>query len=126
MRMLNYVFALSIVLMGATSVAYAGGSPTCVLPEKKLSWPAVNPVWEMCWLPPSQSVGADGSGMELRNVYWNGQLVMRRAHAPMLFAEYKGGQGGDCYRDWKNTNTPILAAAVVQNQLGDIPAGGNA
>ncbi|HOX71335.1 MAG TPA: hypothetical protein PK001_06290 [Dokdonella sp.] len=76
-------------------------------------------------MPPNQSVGADGSGMELRNVYWNGQLVMRRAHAPMLFAEYKGGQGGDCYRDWKNTPTGTLAASGVQNQLGNIPDGGN-
>jgi hypothetical protein len=63
--------------------------------------------------------------MELRNVYWNGQLVLRRAHAPMLFAEYKDGNGGDCYRDWKDVRTSTLAAAVVQNQLGDIPSGGN-
>jgi hypothetical protein len=62
--------------------------------------------------------------MELRNVYRNGQLVMRRAHAPMLFAEYKDGQGGGCYRDWKDTRTPILAATDVQNQLGVIPQGG--
>ena len=80
---------------------------------------------EMCWLDPDDSVGPRGSGMELRNVYWNGQLVLRRAHAPMLFAEYKDGNGGDCYRDWKDTRTSTLAAAVVQNQLGDIPAGGN-
>ena len=53
-------------------------------------------------------------------MYWNGQLVLRRAHAPMLFAEYKGGFGGDCYRDWKDEPTPTLAAATVQNQLGSI------
>jgi|GEM_PF-495290 len=93
-------------------------SPICANPEKLLSWPATNPIWEMCWLPPDQSVGADGSGMELRKVYFKGHLVFVRAHAPMLFAEYKDGDGGDCYRDWKNDTTPVLADHAVQNRLG--------
>lgn len=125
MKKMFFFLAVVALQFLAVSVARAGGSPTCVAPEVKLSWPAVNPVWEMCWLPPNESVGPRGSGMELRNVYWNGQLVMRRAHAPMLFAEYKDGQGGDCYRDWKDDTTSTLAAAVVQNQLGSIPSGGD-
>jgi hypothetical protein len=64
--------------------------------------------------------------MELRNVHRNGQLILRRAHAPMLFAEYKDNAGGGCYRDWKDIRTPILAADAVQNQLGVVPAGGDA
>lgn len=126
MRTLFHSVATLLLLVSGMSIAHAGGSPTCVGSETKLSWPAVNPIWEMCWLDPDDSVGPRGSGMELRNVYWNGQLVLRRAHAPMLFAEYKDGNGGDCYRDWKDVRTSTLAAAVVQNQLGDIPAGGNA
>lgn len=122
---MSLVYRLSIcfiLVVAGMSVARAA-SPTCVSPETKLSWPAVNPIWEMCWLAPNQSVGPRGSGMELRNVYWNGQLVMRRAHAPMLFAEYKGGAGGNCYRDWKDIVTPILSASTVQNHLGAIPDG---
>ncbi len=124
---MSLVYRLSIcvlLVVAGMSVARAE-SPTCVSPETKLSWPAVNPIWEMCWLPPNESVGPRGSGMELRNVYWNGKLVMRRAHAPMLFAEYKGGSGGNCYRDWKDDTTASLAASVVQNQLGSIPDGGD-
>ena len=125
--MMRPTIAFMCLLFACTGFSAVGhaATPTCVAPEVKLSWPATNPVWEMCWLGPNQSVGPAGSGMELRNVHWNGQLVLRRAHAPMLFAEYKGGAGGDCYRDWKDDRTPILAASTVQNQLGVVPIGGN-
>jgi hypothetical protein len=122
MRCLHRVLLGFAFLLGGVAVAHAA-SPTCVAPETKLSWPAGNPVWEMCWLGPNQSVGPRGSGLELRSIHRNGQLVMRRAHAPMLFAEYRDGDGGDCYRDWKDERTSILAATGVQNQLGVIPAG---
>lgn len=114
---------LAALIIGTWSSTAFAGSPTCVSPEVKLSWPSTNPVWEMCWLGPNDSAGPRGSGMELRNVYWNGVLVLRRAHAPMLFAEYKNGAGGDCYRDWKDERVSILAATGVQNQLGVIPSG---
>lgn len=109
--------SLLLLLLGGWGVAHAD-SPTCTSPETKLSWPATNPIWEMCWLPPDLSVGGIGSGMELRKVYFKGHLVFVRAHAPMLFAEYKDGQGGDCYRDWKNEGSPLLADRAVQNKLG--------
>lgn len=121
MRFHSYLVVTLLVLVGMA--AARASSPTCASPEVKLSWPAVNPVWEMCWLGPNQSVGPRGSGLELRSVYYNGQLVMHRAHAPMLFAEYKDGEGGDCYRDWKDIRSQILAADNVHNQLGVIPAG---
>ena len=124
MKVLKRLLLTSLLVFAGMSFAHAGGgSPTCVAPEVKLSWPAVNPIWEMCWLGPNQSAGPRGSGLELRNVYRNGQLVLRRAHAPMLFAEYKDGGGGNCYRDWKDEPTAILAASGVQNQLGVIPSG---
>jgi hypothetical protein len=112
-----FLLLLLLSLGGFGALAHAD-SPTCTSPETKLSWPAVNPIWEMCWLPPDQSVGADGSGMELRKVYFKGHLVFTRAHAPMLFAEYKDGAGGNCYRDWKNDTTPVLSDKAVQNKLG--------
>ena len=88
----------SLVGFGSASAE----SPTCSGNEQLLSWPTVNPIWEMCYLRPSQSSGPDGSGLELRNVYLHGRLALKRAHAPMLFAEYTTST---CYRDWKNTDT---------------------
>lgn len=117
MRSSKFALLLLLLLAGGWGQAHAE-SPTCTSPETKLSWPASQPIWEMCWLPPDKSAGPQGSGMELRKVYFNGHLVFVRAHAPMLFAEYKDGAGGDCYRDWKNDTSPVLADRAVQNQLG--------
>ena len=117
---------LALLSLAAGTSAAVAASPVCVAPEVRLGWPAAEPIWELCWLGPNQSVGPRGSGMELRNVHWKGRFVLRRAHAPMLFAEYRGGAGGNCYRDWKDTRATILAATGVQNRLGQIPAGGEA
>lgn len=107
-------------LLLAANLAMAD-SPTCSSAafENKVSWPdAVNPVWEMCWLTPQRSSGPRGSGLELRNVHYRGKLVLKRAHAPILFAEYRNGAGGDCYRDWKDANSPFAAETSVRNILG--------
>ena len=96
-------------------------SPTCNLAagENKVSWPsAANPTWELCWVKPSLSSGPRGSGLEIRNVHFRGVLVMKRAHSPMLFAEYRDGAGGNCYRDWKDEDSAILAEPAVRNVLG--------
>lgn len=91
-------------------------SPACNGPnETKLSWPADEPVWEMCWLRPSHSSGPQGSGMELRDVHYNGISVLKTAHSPLLFAEYASST---CYRDWKDANNSFVAEVGVRNQLG--------
>lgn len=95
--------------------APADAAVTCSGNETLLSWPASNPVWQMCWLRPSQSSGPRGSGLELRNVEYNGFPVLKRAHSPMLFAEYTSST---CYRDWKDTNSNFLAEPALRNQLG--------
>lgn len=118
MKMGKTFLLLILLCIGGFAVPAHADSPTCTSPETLLSWPTINPIWEMCWLRPDQSVGADGSGMELRKVYFKGHLVFQRAHAPMLFAEYENGNGGDCYRDWKDDTTPVLADHAVQNHLG--------
>lgn len=110
---LTRLFALSLLALFGTTQAHA--AVTCTGNEVKLSWPASNPVWELCWLPPNLSSGPRGSGLELRRVEYNGLSVLKRAHAPMLFAEYVGNT---CYRDWKDTNTAVLAEPQVRNQLG--------
>ena len=94
-------------------------SPICnaAANETKVSWPdAINPTWEMCWLRPINSSSVEGSGLELRNVHFRGVLVMKRSHAPMLFAEYR--TGGTCYRDWKDVEASMLAEPAVRNVLG--------
>lgn len=107
---------LAVILLGGSYCGAAlADSPTCASPETKLSWPAVNPIWEMCWVRPSDSVATDGSSLELRKVYFKGHLVMRRAHVPMLFAEYRTST---CYRDWKDTDVAFLSDHAVQNKLG--------
>ena len=96
-------------------------SPTCNIAagENKVSWPsAANPTWELCWVKPSLSSGPRGSGLEIRNVHFRGVLVIKRAHSPMLFAEYRDGAGGNCYRDWKDEDSAILAEPAVRNVLG--------
>lgn len=114
---MNHVRSLSLSLLALALLPVSGteAAVTCGPGENLLSWPASNPVWQMCWLPPSQSAGPRGSGMELRNVQYNGFPVLKRAHAPMLFAEYTSST---CYRDWKDTNSNFLAEPQVRNQLG--------
>ncbi|HRQ63570.1 MAG TPA: hypothetical protein PKZ76_01670 [Xanthomonadaceae bacterium] len=111
MKSIQPLFALLLLGAGAAHAA----SPECVGSEAKLSWPADNPVWEMCWLRPSQSSGVQGSGLEVRNVHYKGILVLKTAHSPILFAEYTSST---CYRDWKDSNSSLIAEPVVRNMLG--------
>lgn len=90
-----------------------GGTPTCGSGNgTKVSWPTVDPLWEMCVLGPSESSAADGSSLEIRDVYLNGYYAIERAHIPMLFANY---QQGTCYRDWKDTDSEFLRPNGVEN-----------
>lgn len=98
---------------GLLAAAPAGAQPVCNLAgEHLMSWPTNGPVWEFCWLRPSSSSGTRGSGLEIRNVYYNGHLVMKRGHVPMLNVDYDPG-GCGCYRDWQDqevvfhANNPI-------------------
>ena len=119
-RVLRGLAALAL-LAGAGVVQAA--SPTCVSPEVKMSWPsAANPVWELCWVAYGNSAGPDGSGLEIRKVHWNGTLVLKTAHSPLLFADYTSGT---CYRDWKDQGVSFLAPPGVRNTVdppGAFPA----
>lgn len=106
--------------LGAAGQVLASGADCATWGGTLLKWPAANPAWEMCWVRPSQSVGADGSGLEIRDVHYNGILVAKRMHAPILFAEYRNS--GTCYRDWKDTDARFVASPPVRNMLG-VPDG---
>lgn len=118
MKVLPSVAGLALLLVLAADPA-AAASPRCSGPnENFLRWPVSGPGWEMCWLRPNHSSGPRGSGMELRDIHYRGVPVLRRAHAPLLFAEYRNGQGGNCYRDWKDEANNFIGDPAVRNQLG--------
>ncbi len=97
--------------LAAAELSAAG--PTCNLSgEHLMSWPTGNPVWEFCWLRPANSSGANGSGLEIRNVYYNGHLVMKRANIPILNVLYDPG-GCGCFRDWLDQEVVFQADNVV-------------
>ena len=56
-------------------------------------------MWEFCWLRPADSSGPSGSGLEIRDAYYRGVLVFKRAHVPILNVDYDPG-GCGCFRDW--------------------------
>ncbi len=102
-----------MALLSFQSIAGGGGSPSCNgSGETKVSWPTNDPVFEFCYLGPEQSSAADGSSLEIRDVYFNGYYAIERSHIPMLFAEY---DNGTCYRDWKNTDASFLRPDTVEN-----------
>src|SRR6187399_1732380 len=102
--MKQIIFLILAGIAGTYAGATRAATPTCVAPEQKISWPTTNPVWEFCYTAYNQSSGPRGSGLDLRNVHYNGRLVLKQAHAPMLFAEYTTST---CYRDWKDVSTPV-------------------
>ena len=110
---------LGALLATGASPAAQAASPNCAVEGGTLlSWPTVEPIWELCWIAPGDSVGPRGSGLELRAIHYRGIPVAQRIHAPMLFAEYNGGT---CYRDWKDDPTPILAHTSTHNQMAVPP-----
>jgi Copper amine oxidase, enzyme domain len=110
------VVLLALASLGAATAAGAQPvGPTCSLTgEHLMSWPTDNPVWQFCWVRPQQSSGTNGSGLEIRNVYYNGHLVMKRGHVPMLNVDYDPG-GCGCYRDWQNQEVVFHANNPVSS-----------
>jgi hypothetical protein len=116
---------LAVFAFAAAACAAApahAGSPVCVFPEKLISWPAASPVWEMCMLTPMSSSGGNGSGIELRNVYYNGHLVFKRAHAPVLNVNYDQG-GCGCFRDWSDEEWKFRVRDAGGNVVDMLGAG---
>jgi hypothetical protein len=80
-----------------------------------VSWPAVNPAWDFCWVAPHSSSALNGSGLELTDVRYKGTLILARAHIPILNVKYSSnvsGCGGAnlCYRDWLNSEQDFQCA----------------
>ena len=66
-------------------------------------------LWNFTVVRPKNSSGTNGSGIELRHVYYRGKQVLYRAHVPILNVEYsQAGIQANCgptYRDWQNSET---------------------
>lgn len=111
-----------LVLLGAASAGTASAQLTCTSPQRLVQWPATGtPVWQMCMLTPVNSSGTNGSGIEIRNVSYNGHLVFKRAHAPILNVKYVPGSNCDCFRDWSDEEARfevIGAAGPVSSGAG--------
>lgn len=87
-----------LVVAGATA-AWATRTE-CPTPHR-IDWPADHPVWSLCWISPDESSGIDGSGLELRDVFYKGKLVLRRSGVPLINVDYDPGGCGS-YRDWQH------------------------
>jgi len=116
--LLGLAFAAAACLPAARVAA----QPSCNgQNEILMSWPTVNPVWQFCWVRPTASSGANGSGLEIRQAYFNGHLVLKRGHVPILNVKYDpGGCGGPslCYRDWLLTEHSYLSNNVQPSPPG--------
>ncbi|OZC03223.1 T9SS type A sorting domain-containing protein [Rubricoccus marinus] len=97
-------------------------------PNGHISWPADDPVWEFDFLRPGNSTTQDGTGLEIRDVYYDGRLVMKKGNVPVLNVEYDPGAGGcGCFRDWQYDESSFIADGVdpqntcfAQSTPGDV------
>jgi len=79
-------------------------------------WPSSDPIWTLAWATPDQSVGVDGSGLQLTDVRYKGKQVFHMAHLPVLNVLYELGGCGDTYlshRDWQTGLRAFEASNVV-------------
>ena len=89
-----------------TNGAFTDGEPAPTVPNGHVAWPADAPLWEFDVYRPANRTTLNSSGLEIRNVYYRGRLVLARAGVPVLNVEYDEG-GCGCYRDWQDQEAPI-------------------
>lgn len=90
-----------LALLLASGAAHAQTNQGDCAPPHRIEWPADGPVWSLCWISPDSSSGIDGAGLELRDVFYKGLRVLRRAGLPLLNVNYDPG-GCGAYRDWQS------------------------
>ena len=95
----------------------SSGNPSAA-PNGHISWPADNPLWEFDFSRPANSITADGTGLEIRDVYYDGVLVMKKGNVPVLNVEYLTGGGCGCFRDWQDNENEFLADGVYASPNG--------
>ena len=126
MRALLSAAALAVALATAPPAAAQAGSGTVALTDLtcdtdaeisgRAAWPADDPVWEFDMVRPEATETAatfNGTGLELRNVRYNGRKVFERANVPVLNVEYEPGGGCGCFRDWQDNEVRFQADGVL-------------
>lgn len=68
-------------------------------------------VWRFRAIRPAASSGTNGSGIELRGVYYRGKSLLYQAHVPFLNVRYDANACGP-YRDWQNQEGMIDATGI--------------
>jgi hypothetical protein len=101
-----------LALLLASGAAHAQTNQEDCAPPHRIEWPADGPVWSLCWISPDSSSGIDGSGLELRDVFYKGHRLLRRAGLPLLNVNYDPGGCGS-YRDWQNGMMDFEADGAV-------------
>jgi len=67
----------------------------------RIQWPAPpgEVLWDLRVTRPAASSGVNGSGVDIKDVFYRGRKVMRQGHVPILNVEYAGNTCGP-FRDW--------------------------
>jgi hypothetical protein len=104
-------------VIGLLVALLAAAGPECFPPERLVTWPtAARPAWAFCVLSPRDSSGASGSGLEIRDAYFNGHPVLVRAHAPVVSSADDGACG--CARGWSFEEAPFEVVGAAANDPG--------
>jgi hypothetical protein len=82
-------------------------APALAQQTYSIAWPDGDPIWTLDVLPPGLSSGPNGSGVEIRDVTYNGRLVMKRGGVPILNVKYESGC--NCFRDWQDSEVDFVA-----------------
>ncbi|MFK8032479.1 MAG: thrombospondin type 3 repeat-containing protein [Gammaproteobacteria bacterium] len=101
----SFFSLLALLALASWTPSAAAAAPNCDNWSNStlVSFPAVNPVWEMCVRRPNLSRPTpNGSGVEIFEVMYNGHLVMERGNVPVLNVQYGTG-GCGCFRDWMDS-----------------------
>jgi hypothetical protein len=82
-------------------VAFCLRNPRGTPGTARIQWPAppAEPLWDFVVTRPAASTGLNGSGVDIKNVTYKGERVLRQAHVPVLNVEYAGNACGP-FRDW--------------------------
>ena len=92
----------------ATNGQYYESEVDPTVPNGHIAWPADDPVWEFDVYQPSNRTTLNSSGLEIRDVRFQGRLILARAGVPVLNVEYDEGQGScGCFRDWQTDPVSI-------------------